>query len=238
MNVAIMQPYFFPYIGYFQLIHAVDTFVIYDDVQFIKKGWIHRNRVLVEGQPHPFVLPVQKMSQNRLICQHERALPHDVVAEQLKLLKHAYQKAPQFESVFPLLEQVLSHPERNVGRYLAYGIEAVARYLGIQTTFIVSSELLEGVHLKSQARIISICQRLRADRYINAINGMELYDATAFEQVGIELSFIETRPFVYHQSRHPFQPNLSIIDVMMHCSKQDIQTMLDNHDLVTNRQVI
>lgn len=237
MNVAIMQPYFFPYIGYFQLIHAVDTFVVYDDVHFIKKGWIHRNRILLDGNPHPFVLSVQKMSQNRLICEHERAHPDEVAEQQLKLLRHAYQKASQFEQVFPLLERVIRNPERNVGKYVAYGIEQVARYLGISTTFILSSELNAGIGLKGQARILHICQQLRATHYVNAINGMDLYDDEVFEQAGIDLSFIETEPIIYQQGSFPFQTNLSIIDVMMHCSQQEIQLMLERYALVSNRQV-
>ncbi|WP_214803788.1 MULTISPECIES: WbqC family protein [unclassified Exiguobacterium] len=237
MNVAIMQPYFFPYIGYFQLIHAVDTFVVYDDVHFIKKGWIHRNRILIDGNPHPITLPIQKMSQNRLICDHERSQPDEIVEQQLKLLRHAYHKAPQFEHVFPLLERVIRHPERNVGKYLAYSIEEVARYLGISTTFILSSELNAGVGLKGQARILNICEHLRATHYVNAINGMDLYDTEVFEQAGIDLSFIETEPIIYHQGSCPFQANLSIIDVMMHCPKQEIQLILERYALVSNRQV-
>ncbi|TCI22594.1 hypothetical protein EVJ33_06940 [Exiguobacterium sp. SL-10] len=237
MNVAIMQPYFFPYIGYFQLIHAVDTFVVYDDVHFIKKGWIHRNRILLDGNPHPFTLSIQKMSQNRLICDHERAQPNEIVEQQLKLLRHAYHKAPQFEHVFPLLERVIRAPERNVGKYLAYGIEEIARYLGISTTFMLSSELSAGVELKGQARILKMCQQLGATHYVNAINGMALYDTDVFEQAGIDLSFVVTEPVTYHQGPFPFQANLSIIDVMMYCSKSDIQLMLKRYARVSNRQV-
>lgn len=237
MNVGIMQPYFFPYIGYFQLIHAVDTFVVYDDVHFIKKGWIHRNRVLIDGNPHPFTLSIQKMSQNRLICDHERSQPDEIAEQQLKLLRHAYHKAPQFEHVFPLLERVIRHPERNVGKYLANGIEEVARYLGISTTFILSSELNAGFGLKGQTRIIKMCEQLRATHYVNAINGMCLYDADVFEQARIDLSFIKTDSITYDQGPYTFQPNLSIIDVMMHCSKPEIQFMLERYALVSNRQV-
>ncbi|WP_114167009.1 WbqC family protein [Exiguobacterium sp. TNDT2] len=237
MNVAIMQPYFFPYLGYFQLIHAVDAFVVYDDVHFIKKGWIHRNRILLDSVPHPFTLSVQKMSQNRLIGDHERAQPDEIAEQQLQLLRHAYSKAPQFEHAYPLLERVIRHPERNVGKYLAYGLEEVARHLGISTTFILSSELNAGVGLKGQARIIHICEQLGATHYINAINGVDLYDADVFEQTGIDLSFIETESIAYDQGPCPFQPNLSIIDVMMHCSPQEIRLMLDRYALVSNRQV-
>lgn len=237
MNVAIMQPYFFPYIGYFQLIHAVDTFVIYDDVHFIKKGWIHRNRILMEGQPHPFTVPIQKMSQNRLICEHERAQIDDVIEQQLKALRHAYQRAPHFHDVFPMLERLIRHPEPNVGRYLAHGIEAIARYFGMSTTFNLSSELGVATHLKGQARIVRICEHLKADHYINAINGMELYDEEIFRRAGLDLSFIQTNPVTYKQGPFPFQANLSIIDMMMHCPKQDIQSMLEDYALVSNRQV-
>lgn len=237
MKVAIMQPYFFPYIGYYQLIHAVDTFVIYDDVHFIKKGWIHRNYILVDGHKHPLTMSVEKMSQNRLILEHERANIEDVTRHQLKHLYHGYRRAPQFERVMPLLEQVLRYEDRNVSRYLAHSLETIARSLGIQTTFVRSSDLAIGKTLKGQDRVLAICQALGATDYINAINGRALYDADAFEQKGIRLSFIDTDIAPYDQGTDEFEPYLSIIDLMMHCSKEEMQLMLDRYELISNRQV-
>lgn len=238
MNVAIMQPYFFPYIGYFQLMHAVDTFVVYDDVHFMKKGWIHRNRILLEGEPHPIVLPIQKASQNRLICDHERALMDEAVEKQLTLLRQAYQKAPYFDIAFPVVEQVLRYPESNVGRYLMYGLERIARYFGLDTRFLLSSDLEPIEELRGQARIIERCRQLGATHYVNAINGMSLYDPDAFSEYGIRLSFLKTDPITYEQGEGPFHPNLSILDVMMYNDPVKVKELLSEYALVSSRHVI
>ncbi|MCT4781665.1 MULTISPECIES: WbqC family protein [Exiguobacterium] len=237
MKVAIMQPYFFPYIGYYQLIHAVDTFVIYDDVHFIKKGWIHRNYILVDEHKVPLTMSVKKMSQNRLILEHERANIEDVIRHQLKHLYHGYRRTSQFERVMPVLEQAIEYEDRNVSRYLAHSIETIARYLGIRTNIICSSDLAIGKALRGQDRVLAICQALGATEYINAINGRALYDADAFDERGIRLSFIDTDIVPYDQGMETFEPYLSIIDLMMHCSKEEMQLMLDRYALISNRQV-
>lgn len=235
MKVAIMQPYFFPYIGYFQLMHAVDRFVFFDDVQFIKKGWIHRNQILMHGEPHPFTLPIQKMSQNKLISEHERALPEETVLKQLKQLQHAYHKSPYFEEAMPVLERALSYSEMNVASYLAQGLKEVARYLRIDTPFLFTSELNRDSTLNGQGRIIDYCQQLDATHYINAINGMKLYNQNAFEEVDMTLSFLQSRLPEYNQGTNVFQPYMSIIDCMMNCSVDEIHHMLQKYELVTNR---
>ncbi|MGA9467615.1 MAG: WbqC family protein [Exiguobacterium marinum] len=236
MKVAIMQPYFFPYIGYYQLMHEVDTFVIFDDANFIKKGWVHRNQILMDGEPHPFILPIQKMSQNKLISEHERALIEETVFKQIKQLRHAYHNAPYFEEAMPVLESCLTYPETNVAAYLSHGLIEVVRYLGIDSTILRTSDLQPNRELKGQERIIDYCQQLDATHYINAINGMSLYDQKSFQRVGIELSFLQSELPAYKQGTDTFHPYLSIIDCMMNCSIDEIHHMLHAYDLVTNRQ--
>lgn len=236
MKVAIMQPYFFPYIGYFQLMHAVDTFVIFDDVQFIKKGWIHRNQIVIDGEPHPFTLSIQKMSQNKLICEHERALAEETVVRQIKQLHHAYQKAPYFNEVMPVLERALSNPERNVAIYLAQSLQEVARYLQIDTRFLLTSELERDPTLRGQERVIDYCRQLGATHYINAINGRALYDEESFQHDGIALSFLQSDLPAYRQGTDTYLPYMSIIDCMMNCSAQHIHEMLHRYELVANHQ--
>lgn len=237
MNVAIMQPYFFPYIGYFQLIHAADTFVVYDDVHFIKKGWIHRNRILLDGEPYPLVLPIRKASQNRLISEHERALPDETVEKQLVLIRQAYRKAPYFDMAMPIIEKVLRYPEVNVARYLLHGLKEVAEYIGLQTNFLLSSELESTGELKGQERIVERCRQLGATHYINAINGISLYDAESFERHGIALSFLKSESEPYEQGDGPFYPNLSILDVMMYNHPQEIRKRIEQYTLLSSHRV-
>lgn len=236
MKVAIMQPYFFPYIGYFQLMHAVDTFVIFDDVQFIKKGWIHRNQIVMDGEPHPFTLSIQKMSQNKLICEHERALAEETVVRQIKQLHHAYQKAPYFNEAMPVLERALSNPERNVAIYLAQSLQEVARYLHIDTTFLYTSDLNGDPTLRGQERILDYCRQLGATHYINAINGKALYDEESFQKSGVALSFLQSDLPAYRQGTDTYLPYMSIIDCMMNCSAQHSHEMLHRYELVANHQ--
>lgn len=236
MKVAIMQPYFFPYIGYFQLMHAVDTFVIFDDVQFIKKGWIHRNQIVMDGEPHPFTLSIQKMSQNKLICEHERALAEETVVRQIKQLHHAYQKAPYFNEAMPVLERALSNPKRNVAIYLAQSLQEVAHYLQIDTSFLFTSDLKGNPALKGQERILDYCRQLDATHYINAINGRALYDEESFQKSGVALSFLQSDLPAYRQGTDTYLPYMSIIDCMMNCSAQHIHEMLHRYKLVANHQ--
>jgi hypothetical protein len=229
MKLAIMQPYLFPYLGYFQLIHAVDTFVIFDDVNYINKGWINRNRILVNGMEHLFTLQLNKASQNVLINEisageNGRAL--------LKTIELAYKKAPHFKAAFPIVERVLLSEEKKLHRLIGHSLVQISGYLGIETEFRYSSEIEKDNALRAQARIINLCEVLNAGTYINPINGRDLYSREEFEQHQIELYFLQTGSIHYRHCADPFVPWLSIIDVMMHNSASEISTMLNNYSLV------
>lgn len=231
MKLAIMQPYFFPYIGYFQLINAVDKFVVYDDVNYIKRGWVNRNRIALNGEAHLFTVPVLKASQNVCIA-HIAVDPDQKWREKLLLtVKHAYKDAPQFKSVFPLVEKVVSYQCFSIGEYASNSITSVLEYLHISATIVPSSAVYCNQNLKGSERILDICKKEGAKMYINPPGGSELYNKQDFEQSGIVLKFINMEPLSYVQQGNEFIANLSIIDVLMFNSVTDVVHMLNAYIL-------
>lgn len=232
MRIAIMQPYMFPYIGYFQLINLADKFVIYDDVSFINKGWINRNNILLDGQPHLFTIPLRNSSQNKLINQTEIG---DISAWRNKFFKtveHAYKKAPYFDSVSVLLHEILNSPAIYIHQLALISLTRVCKYLLIDTPFFESSRISENSELKSQDRILDICVQLQADQYINPIGGLKLYSRDHFESKGISINFLEVKPHSYSQYGNDFIGNLSIIDVLMFNSVEEVRELLNQYRLI------
>lgn len=231
MKIAIMQPYLFPYIGYFQLICAVDTFVIFDDVNFIKRGWINRNRILLDGKERLFTLSLEKASQNKLINQIAILGGQEHREEILKLMHHAYGKAPEYGRVYPLIREIVNNGNPNLCEFIEFSLKRIAEFLGIDTGFVCSSQIAKNGALKGQDRIINICKRLNADQYINPIGGTELYDKIEFDQKSIKLFFLNTKNIAYRQFKNDFIPNLSIIDVLMFNPKKKICEFLNECEL-------
>ena len=214
MKLAIMQPYFFPYVGYFQLIAAADLFVVYDNVKYTKKGWINRNRLLQNGKDATFTVSLKSGSDSLDI--RERELAGDFNrGKLLNQFKGAYQRAPFFAATFPLVEQVVRHEESNLFRFLHHALVETCRHLGLATPFRISSEIPIDHRLQSQDKVLAMCEALHADTYVNAIGGLDLYSRDAFRARGIELKFIRSKPIEYPQFGGPFVPWLSIVDVMM-----------------------
>jgi len=233
MKLAIMQPYLFPYIGYFQLINAVDKFVVYDNIQFSKKGWINRNRILVNGKDEFFTVPIKKDSDFLNIDQRKLADTYQV--EKNKLLRRidaSYKKAPYFEQVFPLLKKVFDNNEENLFTFIYRSILTVCTYLEIKTEIIISSTLQIDEGLRSQDKVLAICKATNASMYINPAGGMELYSREIFEQRNVELKFLTPEPVTYKQFDNEFVPWLSIIDVMMFNSKETTKKDLDLFKLI------
>lgn len=233
MKLGIMQPYFMPYIGYWQLMNLVDQYVIYDDVNFIKGGWINRNRILVNGAPKYFNVPMLGSSSNVLI--NEVRVDHNaaVTRKSLRSIEGAYKKAPYFDIVNPMLEEILWCGEDNIAKYIEHSFRVICKYLDIRTELIVSSDLDKDTTLKGQDKVIAICRLLGATEYYNAIGGRELYSYEAFREHGLQLKFVETKNIVYQQFDNTFQPNLSIIDVMMFNSRDKIREYLESYTLIT-----
>jgi hypothetical protein len=215
VKLAVMQPYFLPYLGYFQLMAAVDKFVIYDDVAFIKRGWINRNRILVRDREHLLSLPLRRASQNRLI--NEISLDSDLRWRKklLDTIRHAYRRAPQFTDVFPLVRGILECAEENLAQYLHHSLCTVKDYLAIQCRLIPTSAIYDNRGLKGEARILDICGREKATEYFNPSGGTELYDRETFRACGVALHFLEAGTPEYPQFGDVYRPRLSIIDVLM-----------------------
>lgn len=232
MKIAIMQPYFFPYIGYFQLIAAVDKFVIYDDVNFINRGWINRNNILVGGKPLLITLPLKEASQNKKILEVLVTNDNNSVEKLLKTIAMNYKKAPYFDQVYELIRRIFTISSISVSELNLIQIKTICNYLVMDTEIIPSSVPYSNHQLKGQERIIDICIQEKADTYINPIGGLELYERSKFEAAGIELFFIKSLPIEYRQFNHSFVPWLSIIDVLMFNDIEKVRGYLQNYELI------
>ena len=234
MKLGLMQPYLFPYIGYFQLIRAVDCFVIHDDVQWIKGGWINRNRILVNGEARFVTIPVAKASSFSKI--NERVFSDDYAIHARKILRTVesiYRKAPYFEPAFEVLRQCLSQKERNASLFITNALRLCCRYLSIDTPFVLSSQIEKDNALSGQARVISINKVMGSSHYINPVGGMDLYRNKDFAGHGIRLSFLKSEGVCYRQfPGQEFIPSLSIIDVMMFNSRGELSDLLLKYELI------
>jgi hypothetical protein len=233
MRLGLNQPYLFPYLGYFQLLHAVDRFAVYDDVGFIKQGWINRNRLLINGEASLFTVPVRDGSSSRpirevLIDDRGRGRWR---AKLLKTIDNAYRRAPEFATVFPLVEQVLDPGVSRIGELALRSIKAVAEFLGLTTTFVDSTTVYGNAELSGEARVLDICRIEGATDYINPAGGRHLYSARRFAEQGVRLHFIVPTLPAYRQFGAEFISGLSIIDVLMFNSPPVIREHLGRHSL-------
>ena len=229
MTLAIMQPYFFPYIGYWQLINAVDIFIIYDDVNFIKQGYINRNAILTNGKAQIFTLELIGASSNKLI--NEIEIGSNAI-KVLKTIQQNYRKAPYYDHVILIIEEILNHREKNLAKFIGFSLKKISEYLEIDTKFLYSSDIEKNGDLKAQEKILDLCRNFHATHYINAIGGQELYDKDVFKQNNIKLSFIKTELVEYKQFNDDFIPYLSIIDILMFNSREDVKQMLVKYELI------
>lgn len=227
-----MQPYFLPYLGYFQLAAAVDKFVIYDDVSFIKKGWVNRNRILVNGAPEYINLPLEKISQNRSIQDHLIA-SGPWKRKLLNKFQAAYGKAPYFDQVFPFIKGLVDQAQegQSCSPFLYRSFSRICELLGVTVEIVPSSESYENSDLSGQDRIIDICQQEAADEYVNMAGGRELYDTSLFQQNNLRLRFLQPGIKPYDQGVAPFVGSLSIVDVLMFNSNDDVKQMVLNYTL-------
>lgn len=227
MKLGIMQPYFLPYIGYFQLIDAVDKFVIYDNIKYTKKGWINRNRILVNGKDEFVTLPLKHAHDHLDI--NQRRLADSYPLEKRKILnkvRENYRRAVCYPGVYKLLEEILDFEDINLFQFVSHSLELVCKYLGIDTEFVVSSTLPIDHMLKAEDKVLAICKYLNTDSYINPIGGLELYSRARFRENNLDLRFLRTNPIVYPQQANEFVSNLSILDVMMFNHKESITSFL------------
>lgn len=219
MRLGIMQPYFLPYLGYFQLMTSTDRFVYYDDVAYIKQGWINRNNMLLNGQSHLFTLELKGASSFKKINDIE------VGGNRMKLLKtfqQAYIKYPYFKDVEPLLVRIFECKLTNLFNYILETHLDIFHYLSIDVNYLVSSAINKDDNLKGKDKVIDICKNLGATSYVNAIGGQHLYSKDDFRKENIELYFLKSGNI----------PRLSIIDVMMNYPPEYIRNMLNDYELI------
>ncbi len=232
MTLAIMQPYFLPYIGYMQLMSAVDTFVLYDDVAFINRGWINRNRLLINGQEHLFTVPLRDASQNKRINEVHLADDPKWRSKLLKTIEQGYRKAPYYQAVMPITEKIVNFATDSIADLVHVSLLELNQYIGLSTRLIQSSSIYNNVELKAQERILDICRQENATGYINPIGGIELYDKPTFALAGVNLNFIKAKPVEYPQFKGDFIPWLSIVDVLMFNDIATVQAFLGEYELV------
>ena len=235
MKLAVMQPYIFPYLGYYQLVGAVDMFIFFDDVNFINKGWINRNNILQQNNAARFTVPLSKASQNKLINEIEISEYEKWRNDFLKSISFNYKKAPFFPVIYKWLEELLSAKNYHmISDLAADSVKGVAQLTGMETHFDYSSKINydRETATNGQDKVLRICELNNAHQYINPKNGTELYDAEQFREKNIQLNFINMDEIVYHQFKGVnFVPNLSIIDVLMFNDISEVKTILKKYTL-------
>jgi hypothetical protein len=230
-SVAIMQPYFFPYLGYFQLAAAASVFVFLNDAAFIKGGWINRNRYLHQGSARFFTVPLQHASPNRRIDEIGIAEVRNWQRTLLRALEQSYARAPHRDATLGLVEGVLSRPHRDIGGLAAESVRAVCAYVGLSPAWQESRRDHPGSGLGGAARVLELCGALGATRYVNAPGGRPLYDAAQFARAGIELRFLRPVLPPYDQQVDGFVAGLSIIDALMFNSAPVVRTWMEAYEL-------
>lgn len=231
MRIAVMQPYFLPYIGYFQLITAVEKLVLLDDVNYINKGWINRNRILINGKSNFITIPLEKASQNRLIKDISISPDTKWKFKILKTIESSYRKAPFYTFVYPLIEKIILFDNSSISAFVYNSLKEILNYLENNTEIIKSSALYNNRDLKAQDKIIDICLKEKATRYINPEGGADLYNKEKFHERKIELKFLKPYLPQYKQFSADFIPALSIVDVLMFNPRETIKEFIKKYEL-------
>lgn len=250
-----MQPYFFPYIGYFQTIDAVDKYILYSKLNYITEGWIHRNRILkVNEKPFYIYVNIKQKSSFKKICDIKFDNNKKWRKRILNSVYMNYKKRPYFQEIYPLVEYIINYDTEYLYKLNEFGIIEVSNYLSINTEIVNGNEtyvnleekllkvdlndysefsFLEGRKpIKKVLRVIEICRHEGAGVFVNAIGGRALYDKCEFDSYGIDLKFVRTGDFTYPQNSSEYFPNLSIIDVLMNCGQEKTRMLLNKYNLI------
>ncbi len=227
-----MQPYFFPYIGYYQLFMACDCFVILDDASYINRGWINRNNILVNGQKHLFTVPVHNASQNHQISDLQHAIDDRWKNKFYKTLEASYKKAPYYLKTIELIHEIIDSRRTRLLDLTTMSIIRVLDYLQIKPVIYLSSAFGYIKDLRNWDRMATICQTLKANVCVNPIGGIQLYTKEQFATKQIELYFLKTGPIEYKQFNNDFVSGLSMIDVLMFNSPADTKVLLGKYNLI------
>jgi hypothetical protein len=232
--LAVMQPYIFPYIGYFNLINSATHFVFYDDVDYIKQGWINRNRILINGHPSYFSIPLSNGRSGVQIREVKVFNLSHFYKKFKRTLEQSYGKSPFFDIGLSYVEKVLLSGEENISKLAELSISEASNMLEIEASvYRSSSDFSDSKGIGRSERLISIAQQLNCKTYVNSINASFLYDKQYFSMRGVNLSFIKPKLVGYNQlNATKFIPGLSIIDLIMNLSLDEIKSQLDSYELV------
>ena len=220
MRVGIMQPYFFPYMGYWQLLKAVDVFIVYDDVNYISRGYINRNYITINNRLQRITLNIQKASINKHINQLRIS---DNKSDIFKTITHTYKNYPQYQNVIDMLRDIIYYKENNLAEYLTYQIFKISEYLNAGVSIVRSSDLQNDKSLAGQNKIIDICKYQNCTEYINVPGGIKLYDKSVFHKNSIRLTFIKPDTNI---------PYVSIIDLLMKYDRSYLWDLIQQYTLI------
>lgn len=225
-----MQPYLFPYLGYVQLMHAADIFVVYDNAQFMKGGWINRNRILASSGVQTFTLQMSGASANKQINEIEIGSNR---AKIFRTIEQTYAKAPHATQTLAFIERCFAFDDANLARFIGNCLVELANLLELSTEFKMASSLAFDSNETAQKKVLAMCQFLGASRYINTEGGRDLYSHDPFSAAGIDLKFLEHTPTEYPQFRNKgaFEPRLSVIDALMNVGPAGVQNLLTDYSL-------
>lgn len=231
MKMGIMQPYFLPYLGYWQLLAMVDKYVVLDDVNYINRGWINRNRILINNKPTYMTIPLCGASQNKKINELELFNQKESFEHIYKMIQQGYHKAPEYRNGLTLVESIFDYKGKDLQGFLMHSLRRVCNYLNIHTELLLASDIDREKKLRGKERILYICEKMGADEYINAEGGVKLYDKADFKSRGIKLHFLKSMLPEYTQYGDEFVSALSILDVLMFNSKSEVLQMLQAYTL-------
>lgn len=225
MILAVMQPYLFPYIGYYQLAYHSDLFLFYDDVNYIKNGYINRNYILTKNGKQLFTLTINHASSFSKI--NDLEFSHNI-RKILLSISQVYSKAPYFSSVYPIIEKIFTGQNRNVAYLSSSSIVEIFKYLQIDFQYEFTSNINYNRELSAKDKLYQLCKIYNADIYVNSKGGEILYNRAEFEQQGLLLQFIESDNTIHYNqfNSNLFVANLSIIDLLMNLSRDEIINIL------------
>lgn len=230
MILGIMQPYFFPYLGYFDLINCSDQWVVFDTAQYIRHGWVNRNRILHPKESWQYIIvPTKKSSREEKISNILINAETDWKRKILGQLQHYKKTARYFKETIGLVEECISIAETNLSRLNTAILAKVCAHLGIPFNFEFFSEMaLELGPVDGPGDwALRISQALGASEYVNPPGGRQIFDPQKFQELGIKLTIREIPPLEYSCRKYEFIPGLSIIDVLMWNSPEQIKDFLD-----------
>lgn len=229
-----MQPYFLPYIGYWQLINASDKIIIYDDVKYTKKGWINRNSFLSRNKKiKKFSIYLNKSSDQSLI--NEKTISEEWNKERVKILSNiylTYKESISFKSKFKIIEEIFMHEDKNLFNFILNSIERIKEYLEIETEVLISSKIIDTQKLKKEKKIFALSRKIDEKEYLNFKNGEKMYSKKTFSENNLKLFFINKNFFKYNQNTKKFYDNLSIIDLIMRNNKKKIKEFLNCYEII------